>query len=501
MLGFGADFKHVGAGAVVAVVDPVSTGACLARYLADRGHPVVRVWSDAIPPEVKGLVAAGLEVDWEATVDHTGDIAATVESLKKLGVDKYILVGSEPGVNLHADLTTAFGLVPGDEKAVELQAARRNKYLQSETIRAAGLTAVHQALAEEKDQVETFIAGMVASCKKAGIPFKAVVKPVEGAGSDGVSICNTEDEARDAFNKLKGTQNLLGLDNYQVLCQEYLAGDEYVVDTVSRNGEHKVVAIWKYDKRDYHGKPVVYHGMELLNVESDPELNEKLVKYIMGVLGALGITDGAIHSEIMSTKRGPVLVESNCRLHGGEGIWLPIAQASLGYTMVSALYDATFDEAAFAKLPMRPLNPMLAHGAWVTVRSPESGVIASVDEDALATIRGLASFRDEYLAPCLAVGKFVTQTVDATTVHGCFNLSAANKADLKKDYDLAQELINKSLFEFEDADTSHTGRISQVLGFGADFEKSPSSKSPPGRGSMWDETAERDSKIAAGPAA
>ena len=42
-----------------------------------------------------------------------------------------------------------------------------------------------------------------------------------------------------------------------MLCQEFLAGDEYVVDSVSRGGEHKVVALWRYDKRDYYGSPVL----------------------------------------------------------------------------------------------------------------------------------------------------------------------------------------------------------------------------------------------------
>ena len=90
--------------------------------------------------------------------------------------------------------------------------------------------------------------------------FKAVVKPCEGAGSDGVTICNSKQEVRDAFLKLDGTRNVLGLTTYEVLVQEYLVGDEYVVDTVSRDGVHKCVAIWKYDKRIYNGSPVVYYG-------------------------------------------------------------------------------------------------------------------------------------------------------------------------------------------------------------------------------------------------
>ena len=76
---------------------------------------------------------------------------------------------------------------------------------------------------------------------------------VEGAGSDGVTICRSASEVRTAFGKLEGTKNILGLQNYAVLCQEFLAGIEWVVDTVSRQGEHKVVALWRYDKRDYYG--------------------------------------------------------------------------------------------------------------------------------------------------------------------------------------------------------------------------------------------------------
>ena len=44
---------------VVAIVDPISTGASLAKFLSDRGYPLVRVFSDTLPDEVKALVAEG----------------------------------------------------------------------------------------------------------------------------------------------------------------------------------------------------------------------------------------------------------------------------------------------------------------------------------------------------------------------------------------------------------------------------------------------------------
>ena len=177
----------------------------------------------------------------------------------------------------------------------------------------------------------------------------------------------------------------------------------------------------------------------------------------------------------------------NCRLHGGEGIWLPIAQQCLGYTQVSAMHDAYFAPAAFASLPPTPRHPMANHGAWVTIRSPTTGIVKEVKQGPLEQIRKLPSYFDEYaephtsthpgtacdpttwrasppncvpphhtacdptryIAPFVTVGNEIVQTVDATTVHGCFNLVHADLDQLQADYDAAQQLINESLFTFE----------------------------------------------------
>ena len=88
---------------IVAIVDPISTGACLARDLSDRGYQMVRVFSDTIPDGVKALVAEGLEVPWLVTIQHEGRLASTTAALKGVGVTD-VLVGSEPGVSLHAAL-------------------------------------------------------------------------------------------------------------------------------------------------------------------------------------------------------------------------------------------------------------------------------------------------------------------------------------------------------------------------------------------------------------
>jgi hypothetical protein len=104
----------------------------------------------------------------------------------------------------------------------------------------------------------------------------------------------------------------------------HAGGDEYVVDTVSRDGVHKCVAIWKYMKEPCNGVPNCWFGQRLMPVDAEPHL-DGFAPYIFGVLDAIGIRNGAVHSEVKfngateeGIRRGPVLIECNCRLHGIE---------------------------------------------------------------------------------------------------------------------------------------------------------------------------------------
>lgn len=430
----------------VVVVDPISTGANLAQLLFDRGWPVIRVFSDGCPEKVKKHTPAGLTVEFVATIEHTGDLDATVAAVRAVGYElEACFVGCETGV-LFADLL-AHGLSLTGNDVAHSQ-LRRNKFLQTEAVRSAGLPAAHQALVQRAEQVEEFLSASAATLTESSA-FKAVVKPVDGAGSDGVSICDSPDEVRNAFSALSGSTNVLGLQNVGVLLQEYLRGDEFVVDTVSRNGVHKCVALWVYDKRWVSDDaPVVYYGMRCLQVEDDFSKYSSMIAYIFGVLDAIKLTHGAAHSEIKmenGNPRGPLLIEVNGRVHGGEGTWLPIPQECAGYTHISALADATLDGSAFEALPAVPTG-LRKRGSWVTVRSNVAGVLSAVDAAKMDLIRALPSYHSEYLPPTLAPGHPVIRTTDACSVHGCFNLINSDAAALERDYEVAQSIIDSGLF-------------------------------------------------------
>jgi len=428
---------------VVAIVDPISTGAVIASRATESGLNVICVWSESVPEELKSFVAKGLTLKYEGVVQHEeGKIKATASAVRSIAGDrlKGVIVGCETGVLLGDELAEALQLRGNGTK---LSPLRRNKWLQTEAVRKTGANSCTQSLVTGMAQVDRVLASWPAGGK-----FKAVVKPCSGAGSDGVTICNSHEEVRSAFLKLDGTRNVLGLTTYEVLIQEYLVGEEYVVDTVSRDGEHKCVAIWKYDKRIFNNSPVVYYGMRFLAIDDEPELRG-MVSYITGVLDTLGIKNGCMHSEVKLEPRGPVLIEVNCRVHGGEGTWAPMAEAACGYSAVSALLDAQFAPEAFALLPAMPGESGLkAHAMEAKLRSSVEGTLKSIDAKKRAQIRKLESYRSEMFA--VEEGRPISKTIDAVTACGNVNLVHKDAKQLEADYATFHEIVGSGMFTVED---------------------------------------------------
>jgi len=128
-----------------------------------------------------------------------------------------------------------------------------------------------------------------------------------------------------------------------VLCQKFLQGKEYIDDQVSRNGDHKTTMVWVYEKKQVSGADFVYFS----DTRNPP--------YARAVLDAIGFKNGVSHGEIIMTEDGPCLVEMNCRVQGGNGIWRPLCKALTGgYDQVDAAADACVDTGAFGSLQTNP---------------------------------------------------------------------------------------------------------------------------------------------------
>jgi biotin carboxylase len=160
------------------------------------------------------------------------------------------------------------------------------------------------------EDVEAFIVELFGDLDESR-KIRLVLKPLKSSASEGVYLVESVREARVAFDTIIGKTDQYGNVNDTVLvqvsppatsmgpvscdgvlmctwrgvvAQEFLSGAEYVVNCVSCDGEHKVVSIWKYDKRPVNGSKFVYFGVNLFE-SPDGVMETRMASYIRGVLG------------------------------------------------------------------------------------------------------------------------------------------------------------------------------------------------------------------------
>ncbi|CAM9760437.1 unnamed protein product, partial [Ectocarpus fasciculatus] len=281
----------------------------------------------------------------------------------------------------------------------------------------------------------------------------SVVKPARGCASGSVFRCQGEREAMDAFDRILGTPKYgtPGEFNDEVLVQEFLVGTEYVVDTVSRDGEHKAVAIWRYDKRPANGAPFVYFSVKLM--PSDGRAEQKVVEYAFKALDALGITFGPTHTEIMmvgadggddgTTSPGegtPTLVEVNTRWHLTD--FAPLTDACVGYNAVEETLAAYLDPERFDALPrVPPTGQDSRYGRVVHLVSYVEGPLEGIFHE--EEIRNLESFAgiDVYADPKNGGSGHVKKTIDIRSDAGWVRLVHDKEEVVERDYRRVVELM------------------------------------------------------------
>jgi hypothetical protein len=251
-------------------------------------------------------------------------------------------------------------------------------------------------------------------------------------------MCNSYDEAKEHVETLvKAGQT--------VLCQEFLRGEEFIVDHASRDGVHKTCMIYTYDKRAHNGAPFVYFGVK--PVDSGSPEARILTPYCRGVLDALAIKNGATHAEIMLTPDGPCLVAMNVRANGSDGIWRQMASALTGgYSQVDVTVDAYLDKVKFGTIPDIYPSPFKAAGQEVYLVSNGRGIVK--DTPGFEVLKDLPSF--VYFETGVRKGSSVDFTVDLFSALGCVVLmhpdTSVVEADVKKIRDMEQ---NNEFVTFE----------------------------------------------------
>ena len=229
----------------------------------------------------------------------------TLKIVKKIS-PALIIPGSDAGIELATKLSHDLGLIGNDPKNLPKM---RNKFICQQALAKAGIRSIQSKVTSDYEEALDFYKKMRSQGKK------MILKPISGISSLGVFVINSQNELKKALSFNQGFIGKMynGGSKNDVLLQEFIDGEEYIFNTVSCRGKHKVTLVSKNCKVVQNGRKL--YDYEIL-VPVDSEEYRLIEDYGKKVLDAIGIEYGTVHSEIMVDKDGPVLIEANCRLCG-----------------------------------------------------------------------------------------------------------------------------------------------------------------------------------------
>lgn len=403
-------------GKIVAIVDPVSSGADLAKHVVTNGARVIAITTKGCDIDVKPGQNF-LDQFIHESIDDT------IQRIQIVGQIDAILIGYDTGVTVAEKIASKLGL-RGNNPSFD----RRNKFIQQEKCRSYGIDAARQVYATSMQEVDEFLSTFNPS------PFRAVVKPVDGAGTLSVIRCNSPVEVRNAFLTVQGL-HCYGNVCSGALIQEFLAGTEFVVNSVTIDGKHKINGLFYYDRHAAYGSDFVYFGIRAMKL--DDLRRGTLIEYALGVLTAMEIQNGGCHLEIMLTQRGPVLVEANCRIAGAAGHVSLMEKLLSGRGQIELYADSMLNPQNFASIPDVPRMKGDAVLGFYHVN--KHGVIEGPNEKALTKFENTSSFIiGKYW---ISEGTIVQKTGgDMDTLLGSCVLYNEDSMQLEKDYQMLHQI-------------------------------------------------------------
>jgi hypothetical protein len=351
---------------VIVLVDPVSTGPTLSGALVERGENPLHLYG----PRLREAYGRDPHPHkWFVT-----DYLSALPRLSGMPVQA-VIAASEWGVTGANHLAHALGLPHHLNSRVR---ARRDKAAMNYALQEAGLPAARTVYVREGDDIVSALCGFA---------FPVVVKPVGSAGADGCMVCADPAEVRTAVQAGLGQRNLMGVNNSAMVIQDYLDGPQFIINTVSLDGRHLLSDIHAVRIDQIGQRSVLRHSLLVTTLD---ERVAAVVAFALDCLDAVGIREGAAHTEVRMTRNGPRLIEVNARIMGAS-LQPALYRAALSYNQADLVAERFIDPDAFAKRFADPYAPAAAMAmAFLCVK--ESGtVLASPGADRVRALPGFHS--------------------------------------------------------------------------------------------------------------
>jgi argininosuccinate lyase len=343
------------------------TGRLFAAAARARGlHPVLL---STRPDRYPWVAEDGLDVAWANTADPEAIalVSSHLASRAPLGA---ILSSSEYFVAPTARAAARLGLPGPSAPAIE---QCRDKRRQRVALKRAGLPV-------PRFEAVSSVRSAVAAAADIGLPV--VCKPVDGTGSRGVRLCpDLTAVAEQAGLLLSSRKDERGRPSLPwVLVEEYVAGQELSVETFGRRlvgVTAKHLGPLPSFVETGHDFPAPGHDV----FGDTPGPGGETVAIALRAVEALGLGWGPAHTEVRMAPSGPVVVEVNPRLAGGQ---IPIlVELATGLDLVGATVDLATGLAPTLTRPPNEPGPVHASIRFlVTTADGQVGRITGLEQAA-----------------------------------------------------------------------------------------------------------------------
>ncbi len=353
-----------------------------------------------------------------------------LERLRPMGVTR-VLGGMESGA-VEADKFNAWLGLPGNDP--ETSADRREKNAMQI---ALGDFAIPTLLSRDRDEILAFV-------KKLGTK-EVVIKPNASSGAEKVEFVDASDPEA-IWKVISGI--LDKTDNYghlisDVVVQPAIKGPEYVVNTISVNGEVTITAIWRYEKFRLPNGRLIYFIDRPIDLQSD--LAKELEPLASLVHARLGNKEGPGHAEFVKDEDTGrwYLFEQAARV-GGAGMSMVDAEVwgtSHLHLYLMSILDPEGFKKTIASFPRRKIKD----AAVFTLIARKPGRFRKGAEAALNGLMSLFVPAPYYGA---TDGKEFEQTLDLTSAPLTVNLVGTEGQVALDARALLKLETNGRLFEF-----------------------------------------------------
>lgn len=245
-------------------------------------------------------------------------------------IDGICTIASDVAAPTVAYIAEKMGLVGN---SYEVAQRANNKYLMRQAFSAHGIPSPSYQKITAIDQLNINV-----------LQFPVIVKPTDRSGSLGITKVERKEELKQAIEI-----SLNCSFGHEAIVEDFIEGREISVEFISYQGKHYPLQITdKVTTEAPHFVELQHHQPAQLSSEQYAEIYNLTKK----ALDALGVTEGASHSEYKITKEGRIYVMEIGARMGGDFIGSDLVQLSTGYDFLKGVIDVAlgqFEEPVFDK--------------------------------------------------------------------------------------------------------------------------------------------------------